>query len=122
LAGSRYTVTVREGSRVKRERFGALDAALTEIEALARRLAEEADGRAVDLKLLRRMEPVQQVIARIELAGPGLLRAGVDVRGDGSVEGYTGRLRRRLIEQRRGESPYEALRRAVAPKDGFVGS
>jgi hypothetical protein len=115
LAGSgRYTVTVRAGSRVQRNRFGDLNAALAEIEALARRLAKEADGRAVDLKALRRIEPVQRVMARIELAGPGRLRAGIDVRGDGSTEGYTGRLRRRLIEQRRGESPYDALRRAVS--------
>jgi hypothetical protein len=60
------------------------------------------------------MDPVQQVIARLELSGPRRLRAGIDVRGDGSTEGYTGRLRRRLVEQRKGESPYDALRRAIS--------
>lgn len=111
---ARYRVTVRAGSKVERRRFSDVESALAEVEARGRGLAETADAKAVDLKLVRRMEPVQQVIARIELSGPGRLRAGIDVRGDGSAEGYTGRLRRRLIEQRKGESPYDALRRALA--------
>jgi hypothetical protein len=110
-----YAVTVRVGARVARERFDDLESALDAIQSRGRELEGDAvaGARTIDPKLIGRFEPVQQVAARIELRGPGGLRAGVDVRGDGSSEAYTGRLRRRLIEQRRGESSYDALRRAV---------
>ena len=109
-----YKVTVRHGPRVRKERFGELDDALEAVERAGRQLEGEASRRTVDLKLMRRFEPVHQVVARLELAGPGRVRAGVDVRGDGSSESYTGRLRRRLVAQGAGESAYEALRRRLA--------
>jgi hypothetical protein len=110
-----WKVKVRIGPRVERSQHDDAAAALAVIEARGRELAEDAPNRTVKAPLMRDFEPVQQVIARLELSGPGGVRAGVDVRGDGSAESWTGRLRRQLIVQRRGESAYDALRRAVAP-------
>jgi hypothetical protein len=108
-----YKLTVRRGAKVERERFAQLSAAIDALASRGRELEREAGTLAVGGRMMRRIEPLQQVVARLELAGPRRLRAGVDVRGDGSSEGYTGRLRRELIEQRRGESAYDALRRAL---------
>jgi hypothetical protein len=109
-----YTVTVRAGAEVRKEHCATLDDALVGIEREGRELERSADGRAEGGTLMRRLEPVQIVVARLELSGPRRLRAGVDVRGDGSSEAFTGRLRRKVVEQREGESAYEALRRALA--------
>jgi hypothetical protein len=114
LSRGAYKVTVREGAKVRRSRHRGLDEALAAVEANARELAESADAGTIDTMLFRKYDPVQQVVGRVELAGPRRLRAGVDVRGDGSVESYTGRLRRQLIVQRADESAYAALRRTVA--------
>ena len=108
-----WRLTIRSGARVHKERHADRRAALAALEARGRELEQGANAGAVGGSLMRRIEPRQQVIARLELAGPGGLRAGVDVRGDGSSEAWTGRLRRSLIEQRRGESPYAALGRAL---------
>lgn len=110
---SGYRLTVRDGARVEHERYDELGSALSALEARARNLEDGARRDPAGGRLLRKIEPVQQVVARLEVAGPRRLRGGVDVRGDGSAEAYTGRLRRRLVEQREDESPYEALRRAL---------
>lgn len=75
-----------------------------------------ADGRPQGGVLIRRLEPVQIVVARLELSGPRRLHAGVDVRGDGSSEAFTGRLRRRVVAQSDGESAYDALRRELGDR------
>jgi hypothetical protein len=108
-----YRLTVRSGPKVTRDDFEEAAAALDAVEARGRELERGAHAEPFGGGIMRRIEPVQQVVARIELSGPARLRAGVDVRGDGSSEAWTGRLRRRLVEQRRGESAYDALRREV---------
>jgi hypothetical protein len=110
-----YTLKIRQGPKVTRERFTELGDALGAMEAHGRELERGADAHAVGGQVLRRIEPVQQVVGRIELAGPGRLRAGIDVRGDGSSEAFTGRVRRKLVEQRGGEDAYGALRRELGP-------
>lgn len=111
-----WKLTVRSGPKVKQSSFDELGQALTVLEERARELSGTATNEPVSIKIAR-FEPAQQVIARLELAGPQRfvpnVRAGVDVHGDGSVEAYKGRVRREMIEQRRGESVYAALRRAL---------
>ena len=108
-----WRVVVRIGPRVQKLRAGSLDEALELLETEAR-VASNTERRGdVDARY-RRFSPAEQVAARIELRGRGP-RAGFDVRGDGSVQAWTGRIRRRLVEPRGDETVYEALRRSVAP-------
>jgi hypothetical protein len=106
-----WHVVVRTGPRVEKQRAGSLEQALELLETEARVAANTVRRPEVDVRF-RRFTPAQQVAARAELRGPGA-RAGFDVRGDGSVQAWTGRLRRRLVEPEGGESVYEALRRAL---------
>jgi hypothetical protein len=108
-----WKLKVRAGSRVERTRFDDADSAIAALEERGAELQRSANAKTIDLKLGRKFDPVQQVTARLELSGPGRVRAGVDVRGDGSVESWTGRIGRSLVEQRGGESAYAALRRVV---------
>jgi hypothetical protein len=113
---SRFRLTLRHGSRVEHAGFDDLDGALSELERRMDALAGQARKRPVSF-LGRRFEAVSQVAARGEVAGPNRLlprlQGGVDMRGDGSTEAYTGRWRRRLVEARGGETAYDALCRAL---------
>lgn len=109
-----FRITVRNGAKVSRERAEDAAGALDLLERRGRQLEASASAGAVGGAIMRRYEPVQRVIGRIELRGPGRVRGGVDVRGDGSAEAFTGRIRRTLVQQREGESPYDALRRELA--------
>ena len=111
-----WKLTVRAGPRVERSRHEELADALAALERRATELSKDAPRDAVDVRF-KRFESVERVIARIELAGPDRLlpsvRAGIDVRGDGSTEAYLGRVRREVVEQRKGETAYRALRRVL---------
>ena len=112
----RWKLTERAGPKVTRSLFGDMDRALDALESRGRELATAAPGEALDVKY-KRFEPEQRVVARLELAGPERfvpsVRAGVDVRGDGSVEAFRGRVRRQVISEQRGENAYAALRRVL---------
>ena len=97
-----YRLTVRRRGATQRERHATLPEAL----------GAPAERRGTERALARELEPVKQVAVRGEIAGPGV-RGGVDVRGDGSLEAYTGRWRRIVIEPEPGETAYDALRRAL---------
>jgi hypothetical protein len=117
----KWTLTVRNGPRVGHKRFESLGET---VEAMERELdeliptAKRRAGRSPIGQLAgKRFDAARQVAVRAEVTGPGGwlggVRGGVDMRGDGSIEAYTGRLRRRLVELRAGETPYEGLRRAL---------
>lgn len=112
-----YRVTVRRGSAVRRTKARTLDAALDAVEEAARDVARSERPAPVDLRV-RRYDPADQVVARIELAGPTAfvpaVRAGVDVRGNGAMTAYVGRAARRPVEERDDESALQALRRVLA--------
>jgi hypothetical protein len=111
-----FRVVVRNGAKVQRLRTATLDDALGVLEDHGRGLAAQPRRPEVDLGV-RTYAPVDQVAARVEIAGPqrwrARIRAGIDVRGDGSVEPWTGAPERVEVTALEGESPYDALRRAV---------
>ena len=105
---------VRAGAKVRKQRYDGFDEALAALERIAGELADGADGRPAGGFLIRRLHPVQQVVGRIELAGPG------------RPPRRRGRARRRLerglpragaaqaVEQQARETPFDALRRVLA--------
>jgi hypothetical protein len=71
--------------------------------------------------MLRDFAPGDQVAARLEISGRGVLRpptAGVDVRGDGGIVPFTGGIRRRALAPEPREDAYDAVRRALGEDAG----
>lgn len=110
MARGPYKLVMRFGPQVETQRFGTLDEALDALAQRVPRVSTREERRVLG----REYEPVKQVAGRLELRGPDGARGGVDVRGDGSAEAYTGWIRKRLVEPREGESAVDALRRALA--------
>jgi hypothetical protein len=88
-----------------------LDEALDALEARLSEIAARTDLPETTV-FKRDIAPVAQVAARGSVTGPRA-HGGVDVRGDGSSEAWTGRWARNVVERRRKESAYAALRRAL---------
>ena len=87
-----------------------------ELETRAARAQRQPRRETIDLKV-REFAPAVQVVARLEVSGPGRFlppkRGGVDVLGDGSVSAYMGGVRRRPVQAKGNKTPYDALRRAL---------
>src|SRR4051794_12198593 len=114
MASSYHVIIRRRGGKNDKRAFATLGEAIddleTELRAAATLIARDP---RVERALGRDYEPVEQVAVRGELRGPGRVRAGVDVRGDGSAEAWTGVVRRRLIDVRDREDAWSALRREL---------
>jgi hypothetical protein len=111
-----YKVTIRVGPRVTRQRVPTLADAVDVIELRLTALGPEI--RRDTVRAFRReVQPAAQVAARGELSGPGRLlprvQAGADVRGDGSIEAYRGKVNRERVELAPAETAFDGLRRVL---------
>ena len=109
-----WRLVIRHGSRVERESFDDLEAAIGAMQARARQI--RAKGPLDQVSALRDYEPARRVHARLELSTGGPWRgreAGVDVMGDGALVPYVGVIRKRKLAAAHGGSPFDAVREAL---------
>jgi hypothetical protein len=109
-----WKVTVRHGPDVERERFETLEEALGEAQSRVDVIRRES--RLGEVEGFRTYGPDERVHARIEISGPGLLRApeaGIDVMGDGTLVPYRGAIRKEPLEADSLEETLERLREAL---------
>lgn len=109
-----WKLTVRHGSDVSHESFDDLGEAVAAMRERA--LAIRAEGPVRGVSALRDFGPEQQVHARLQLAGKGLLRkpvAGIDVRGDGTFMPYRGGVTREELDPSAYDTPFDAVRASL---------
>ena len=105
---------MRHGSDVSHESFESLDGAVAAMRERA--LAIRAAGPVKAVSALRDFTPHQQVKARLQLTGKGLLRkpvAGVDVRGDGAFVPFRGGVGREELDPTEYDTPFDVVREAL---------
>src|SRR5204862_7131920 len=102
-------VTECSAGKDRRQTLYDLRTAIDALQRSGHELQGKADADVVGGMLMRQFEPQDQVVARLELS----VKAGVDVRGDGSAVPWTGRFFRSEIERLEGETAYDAVRRIL---------
>jgi hypothetical protein len=109
-----WKLTVRHGSDVEHESFDELDEAVAAMRERA--MAIRAEGPVKPVSSLRDFGPEQQVHARLQISGRGLLRkpvAGVDVRGDGTFMPFRGSVTREELDPSGHETPFDLVRETL---------
>jgi hypothetical protein len=109
-----WKLTVRHGSDVEHESFDGLEEAVAAMRERA--LAIRAEGPAKSVSALRDFGPEQQVHARLQLSGRGVLRkpvAGIDVRGDGTFMPYRRSVVREELGPTHHETPFDLVRETL---------
>lgn len=110
-----WKLTVRHGSDVSHQGYEDLDEAVAAMRERA--LAIRAEGPVKGVSALRDFGPEQQIHARLQLSGKGLLRkpvAGIDVRGDGTFMPYRGGIGREELDPTGYDTPFDAVRETLA--------
>ncbi|HEU4392802.1 MAG TPA: hypothetical protein VFR04_04090 [Solirubrobacterales bacterium] len=114
MARSRWKLTVRSGSSVEQAGFDDLDSAIAAMRERA--LGIRAGARPKTASLLGTYTPADQVQARLQLQGRGLLSkptAGIDVRGDGTFVPYRGGVGREELDPSAHETPFDLVRETL---------
>lgn len=109
-----WKLRVRHGPDVSSQRFDDLGEAVAKMRERA--LAIRAEGPAKEVSMLRDFAPGDQVVARLQIAGKGLLRkpaAGVDVRGDGTFMPFRGGTRREELDPTHHDTPFDLVRETL---------
>jgi hypothetical protein len=110
----KWKLTVRHGSEVDHAQFEDLGEAVATMRARA--LEIRSEGPVKDVSSLRDYGPGDQVHARLQLTGRGLLRkpvAGVDVRGDGTFMPFRGGVGREELDPTHHETPFDLVRETL---------
>jgi hypothetical protein len=107
-------LTVRAGADVEHLDFDDLGEAVATMREQALRIRAESPPKAASV--LRTFKPSEQVQARLELRGRGLLHkptAGIDVRGNGTFVPYRGGLRREELDPSNHDTPFDLVRETL---------
>jgi hypothetical protein len=111
---AKWKLTVRHGSEVEHQSFDDLGLAVQQMRERALRI--RAEGPVKRVGGFRDYEPRDQVHARLQLTGKGLLRkpvAGVDVRGNGEFVPYRGSVGREELDPSGDETPFDTVRKTL---------